>query len=85
MIHQSHMQLNENKRTYLQNAEEMNELTAESVALDRDLNPEALEVDDDCKDSNSHNQVHDVGEALMLECLTCTERAALVVEAQVEE
>ena len=79
------MQLNENKRTYLQNAEEMNELTAESVALDGDLNPEALEVDDDCRDSDSHGQVHDVGEVLTLECLT--ERAALVVpgEAQVEE
>ena len=50
------MQLNENKRTYLQNAEEMNELTAESVALDGDLDPESLQIDDSCEDDDGRDE-----------------------------
>ena len=60
-------------------------LTTEAVALDGDLDAEALEIDDDKEDEERGEQVHDVGETVTEERLL--EGAALVVpsEEEVEE
>ena len=57
-------------------------LAAEAVALHRDLDAEALEVDDNSEDSDGGDQVHDVGETLAPEGLT--KSAALVVPGEEE-
>ena len=60
-------------------------LAAEAVALHRDLDAEALEVDDDGEDDDGREQIHQVRQAVAPERLA--ERAALVVprEEEVEE
>ena len=60
-------------------------LAAETVALDGDLDSETLQVNDDGKDDDGGDQVHDVEETLAPEGLA--ESAAFVVpgEKQVEE
>ena len=57
-------------------------LAAEAVALDGDLDAEALEVDDDGEDSDSRNEVHNVGEPLAPERLA--EGTALVIPSEEE-
>jgi len=60
-------------------------LATEAVALDGDLNAEALEVDDGGEDDNGGQEVHDVGQAVAPQCLL--EGTGLVVpgEEKVEE
>lgn len=60
-------------------------LPAEPVRLDRDLDTEALEVDDSGEDDNGGDEVHDVRKATTPEGLT--EGATLVVprEEEMEE
>lgn len=60
-------------------------LAAEAVRLERDLEAEALQVDDDAEDDRRREEVHDVREAVAPECFA--ERTALVVpgEKEVEE
>ena len=57
-------------------------LTTEARALDRDFNAEALEVDDDGKDNDSRDEVHDVGKTITPESLA--EGAALIVPGEEE-
>lgn len=57
-------------------------MATETVALDGDLNAEALEVDDNGKDNQSREEVHDVGETLPPEGLL--EGARLVVPGEEE-
>lgn len=57
-------------------------LAAEAVRLERDLEAEALEVDDDAEDDGCCEEVHDVREAVAPECFA--ERTALVVPGEEE-
>ncbi len=60
-------------------------LSAEPVALDRNFNPESLEVDNSSENDDGCNEVHDIGEAVAPESFP--ERTALVVpgEKQMEQ
>ena len=60
-------------------------MTSHLGRLDGDLDPETLEVDDDGKDGDRGQEVHDVGQSLPVKGLF--ERSGLVVpgEEQVEE
>jgi hypothetical protein len=60
-------------------------LATEAVALDRNLDTETLEVNNEGEDSDGRDEVHDVGQPLTVERLL--ERARLVVpgEEEVEE
>ena len=55
-------------------------LAAEAVALDGDLDLETSQVNDNCEDDNSRDQVHDVGEMLAPEGLA--ESAAFVMPGE---
>ena len=57
-------------------------LPTETVALDRDLNAEALQVNNNGKDDSSGNQVHDVRETVPPESLA--ECASLVIPGEEE-
>lgn len=81
--------MNHKRGTHVRRVEELDgvrsALAPEPVALDGDLDAESLEVDDEGKDSDGRDEVHDVRETLAVEGLL--ERAALVVpgEEEVEE
>jgi hypothetical protein len=60
-------------------------LSTELVGLDRDLDTEALEVDDGGEDDGGGDEVHDVGEATTPESLTKSATFVVPGEEEVEE
>jgi hypothetical protein len=57
-------------------------LSTEAVALDRDLNSEALQINDGGEDNDSCNQVHDIRKTFSPERLT--QGQSLVVSCEEE-
>lgn len=60
-------------------------LTSESVTLDRDLDSESLEVDDEGEDGDSSDEVHDVGKSITVESFFECSRFVVPGEEEVEE
>jgi hypothetical protein len=60
-------------------------LTPHLARLDGDFNPESLQVDDDSKDDDGSQKVHDVGESFPVESFLESTRLVVPSEEQVEE
>ena len=60
-------------------------MTTESVALDRDLDTEPLEVDDDGENNDSREQAHNVGKSVPPECLAQRTSFIMPRKQEVEE
>jgi hypothetical protein len=59
--------------------------TTRTVRLDRDLNAEALEIDDDGEYSCGRDEIHDVGQTLAPECFAKGTALVIPGEEEVEE
>ena len=60
-------------------------MATEPVALHRDLNTEALEVDDNSEDQNGWNEIHDVGKAFSPKGFTQCTSLVLPSEQEMEK